>query len=130
MLSHVFIGVNRFDAAFAFYSRLAALLKLELKFCETTEAWAGWINPGEPRPLLVIGRAYDGNAATPGNGQMTALLAPSRQIVAQCHEAALAAGGKCEGPPGLRPQYHPHYYGAYFRDLDGNKLCVCCHNAE
>jgi hypothetical protein len=39
-------------------------------------------------------------------------------------------GGSCEGPPGLRPQYHAHYYGAYFRDPDGNKLCVCCHEPE
>jgi catechol 2,3-dioxygenase-like lactoylglutathione lyase family enzyme len=37
------------------------------------------------------------------------------------------APGRCEGPPGVRPQYHDHYYGAYFRDPDGNKLCVACH---
>ena len=42
----------------------------------------------------------------------------------------LALGAVCEGPPGLRPQYHANYYGAYFRDLDGNKLCVCCHAEE
>ena len=41
--------------------------------------------------------------------------------------AALAHGGTCEGSPGLRPEYHAHYYGAYFRDPDGNKLCVACH---
>ena len=40
------------------------------------------------------------------------------------------AGSVCEGPPGLRPHYHANYYGAYFRDLDGNKLCVCCHAEE
>lgn len=40
------------------------------------------------------------------------------------HAPALAGGGRCEGLPGLRPEYHPHYYGAYFRDPDGNKLCV------
>ena len=40
---------------------------------------------------------------------------------------ALGAGGADEGPPGLRPHYHPHYYGAYCRDLDGNKICVCHH---
>lgn len=36
-------------------------------------------------------------------------------------------GGSSEGAPGLRPDYHEHYYGAYFRDPDGNKLCVACH---
>jgi len=130
MLSHVFIGVNRFDEAFVFYAGLAELLQLELKFCDTKDEWAGWVKPGVPRPLLVIGHAYDGNPATPGNGQMTALLAPSRAIVERCHQAALGAGGRCEGPPGLRPLYHANYYGAYFRDLDGNKLCVCCHESE
>jgi putative acetyltransferase len=59
---------------------------------------------------------------------MIALLAASREAVAACHAVALANGGTCEGPPGLRPQYHPDYYGAYFRDPDGNKLCVCCHD--
>ncbi len=61
---------------------------------------------------------------------MTALTAPSRAVVDRCHALALAAGGTCEGPPGLRPHYHPAYYGAYFRDLDGNKLCVVCHEPE
>ena len=59
----------------------------------------------------------------------SALLASSREQVDQAHAAALAHGGTCDGPPGLRPHYHPNYYGAYFRDPDGNKLCVCCHDA-
>ena len=41
-----------------------------------------------------------------------------------------AQGGVCAGLPGLRAQYHPHYYGAYFRDPDGNKLAVACHADE
>ena len=59
---------------------------------------------------------------------MTAFLAPDRPSVDQAHAAALTAGGVSEGAPGLRPQYHANYYGAYFRDLDGNKLGVCCHD--
>ena len=43
---------------------------------------------------------------------------------------ALAHGGSSEGAPGLRPEYHPHYYAAYFRDPDGNKLCVVCHDEQ
>ena len=61
---------------------------------------------------------------------MVAFLAKSRDQVRQVHALAIAGGGTCEGPPGLRPQYHAHYYGAYFRDPDGNKLCVACHHAE
>jgi catechol 2,3-dioxygenase-like lactoylglutathione lyase family enzyme len=82
------------------------------------------------RPLLVIGHAFNGAASTPGNGQMIALLAADRKTVRLCHALALENGGVCEGETGLRPQYHAAYYGAYFRDPDGNKLCVCCHAAE
>jgi hypothetical protein len=59
---------------------------------------------------------------------MTALLAPTRASVNACHAAALIHGGICEGAPGLRPHYHPNYYGAYFRDPEGNKLGVSCHD--
>jgi catechol 2,3-dioxygenase-like lactoylglutathione lyase family enzyme len=127
MLSHVFMGITDFPRAFAFYAAVLDTLGLELKFAEPAEPWAGWKQPGVDRPLFLIGHAYDGQPATPGNGQMIALLAANRPAVNRCHEAALAAGGRCEGPPGLRPHYHSHYYGAYFRDLDGNKIGVCCH---
>lgn len=78
-------------------------------------------------PLLLIGAPYDGQAASPGNGNMVALLAPTREAVDRAHAVALANGGTCDGP-GLRLNYHPDYYGAYFRDPDGNKICVCCHH--
>ena len=52
---------------------------------------------------------------------MVALTAASPEVVDQVHAAAMAAGGACEGPPGQRM---PTFYGAYFRDLDGNKVCV------
>ena len=81
------------------------------------------------RPLFVIGRPFEGEAA-PGNGQMLALLAPSRAAVDALHALALRLGGRCDGPPGLRPHYHPDYYGAYLRDPDGNKLSFCCHEPE
>jgi hypothetical protein len=61
---------------------------------------------------------------------MIALLAPDRAAVDRCHAVALAHGGSSEGAPGLRPHYHANYYGGYFRDPAGNKLCVCCHQPE
>lgn len=127
MLSHVFVGISDFERAFSFYSVLMDTLELRLKFRDNDTCWAGWMAAGAPRPLFVIGRPYDGRPAAVGNGQMLALLAKDRATVDRAHAAALAHGGACEGPPGLRPQYHPDYYGAYFRDPDGNKLCVCCH---
>ncbi|WP_281665238.1 VOC family protein [Paraburkholderia fungorum] len=127
MLSHVFVGISDFERAFSFYSVLMDTLELRLKFRDNDTCWAGWMAAGAPRPLFVISRPYDGRPAAVGNGQMLALLAKDRATVDRAHAAALAHGGACEGPPGLRPQYHPDYYGAYFRDPDGNKLCVCCH---
>ncbi len=129
MISHVFIGITNFDRGFRFYSALTDALGLRLKFCEPQNHWAGWSAVDTPRPLLVIGMPFNGNAAAPGNGQMVALLASNRAVVAHAYAIALANGGTCEGPPGLRPQYHANYYGAYFRDPDGNKICVCCHDS-
>ncbi|MFD1560774.1 VOC family protein [Paraburkholderia silviterrae] len=127
MISHVFVGANDFDRAFEFYSAVMNELGHQLKFCEPAKPWAGWMAEGTPRPLFIVGRPYDGNAAACGNGQMVALLAPDRQSVDNAHASALANGGSCEGAPGLRTHYHPDYYGAYFRDPEGNKICVCCH---
>lgn len=129
MISHVCVGVNEFDRAFAFYSAVLGTLQHELKFCEREQPWAGWMAKSQPRPLFIIGKPFDGHAAQVGNGQMVAFLAPDRSAVVRAYEAALANGGTCEGEPGLRPHYHAHYYGAYFRDPEGNKLCVCCHEA-
>ncbi len=58
---------------------------------------------------------------------MVAFLAETRDVVDQAFAVAIANGAVSEGQPGLRPEYHPNYYGAYFRDPEGNKLCVACH---
>ena len=128
MISHVFIGVNDFDRAYNFYSAVMDDLGHKLKFCDPARPWAGWMAEGVPRPLFLIGRPYDGNTAECANGHMVALLAPDRQSVVSAYTTALANQGSCEGPPGLRTHYHPDYYGAYFRDPEGNKICVCCHD--
>ena len=128
MLSHTTLGVTDVQGARRFYDPLFQALGLVLKFAD--DRWAGWKHPDADRPLFIVTRPFDGSPASAGNGQMLALLSPSRAIVDQCHSLAIAHGGSDEGKPGLRPQYHPHYYGAYFRDPDGNKLCVCCHERE
>lgn len=128
MISHVYVGITDFARSLAFYSEIMAGLGYVRRFSEPEKSWAGWASPAAPRPLFLIGAPYDGRSAVAGNGQMVALLAPSRAAVDRAHAQALALGGRCEGPPGLRPQYHADYYGAYFRDPDGNKLGVCCHD--
>lgn len=83
---------------------------------------------GVNEPFWVL-RPVDRNAPSPGNGVTAAFDAPSRDAVDAFHAAAIAAGGTDEGAPGLRLHYHPDYYGAYVRDLDGNKICAVCHAA-
>ena len=129
MFSHVFVGVRDFDRALAFYQPVLAVLGLTQRFVERDRPWAGWQMAGQARPLFLIGAPFDGAPASAGNGQMAGFLATTRTQVDAMHAAALAHGGSDEGAPGLRPEYHAHYYGAYFRDPDGNKLCVACHEA-
>lgn len=130
MLSHIHIGVTDFERAFDFYSAIFEPLGLVLKFREENRPWAGWMSPNIERPLFLIGAPFDGGSHACGNGQMIALLAHSRRTVDECHASALVSGGTCAGSPGLRPEYHSTYYGAYFKDPDSNKLCVCFHGAE
>jgi catechol 2,3-dioxygenase-like lactoylglutathione lyase family enzyme len=130
MFSHVMVGVADFERAMMFYKPVLDALGIQFRFHEPERPWAGWQSSPDPRPLFLIGRPYDKQPHHPGNGQMVAFLAQSREQVDQVHAIALAHGGACEGKPGLRPEYHAHYYGAYFRDPDGNKICVVCHEVE
>ncbi|WP_341890168.1 VOC family protein [Variovorax sp. YR752] len=129
MISHVFIGTNDFERALRFYTRLMEALGIQARFCERERPWAGWQSSPDPRPLFLIGTPFDGQPHEPGNGQMVALLAPDRSTVDRACAVALAQGATSEGGPGLRPEYHEHYYGAYLRDPDDNKLCIVCHRA-
>ena len=130
MFSHVIVGVSDFERAFAFYEPLMQVLGLRPRFRDDARPWAGWQPMTGDRPLFLIGRPLDEQAHAAGNGQMVAFLAGDRGVVRTAYATALAHGGMSEGAPGLRPEYHADYYGAYFRDLDGNKLCVACHAAE
>jgi catechol 2,3-dioxygenase-like lactoylglutathione lyase family enzyme len=129
VFSHVFIGVSDFDRAYAFYSALMKTLGNKPRFCDRERPWAGWESAPGPRPLFLIGAPHDRQRHAPGNGQMVAFLAPDRDTVDRAFRDALSHGGESVGAPGLRPEYHAHYYGAYFKDPDGNKICVVCHEA-
>lgn len=129
MISHVFIGANDLTRAAAFYGPIMEVFGYPLKFVDEERGWAVWTSPNGARPFVIVGRPFDG-AATPGNGAMTALLAPSRAAVDEAYALALQNGGADQGPPGLRPQYHPDYYGAYVRDPEGAKLCFVTHAPE
>jgi catechol 2,3-dioxygenase-like lactoylglutathione lyase family enzyme len=127
MFSHITVGTNDISAAKAFYDAVLAPLGIVCRYAD-----ADWLGYGPPEGLtlangasiaqLCIMKPFDGRPATSGNGWHVALIAPDHAAVHAFHSAALAAGGLDDGPPGPRPQYGPHYYAAYVRDLDGNKL--------
>ena len=124
MFSHVTLGTNDWERAKPFWAAIAPILELPLLFERE-----GGIAYGEMTgPKIFIGPAFDGQPATHGNGTHVAFLAKRRATVDAFYAAALAHGGSDEGPPGLRPHYHPNYYGAYVRDPDGNKLQTVCHS--
>ena len=129
MFSHVFVATNHFERALAFYRPLMAGLGLPERFCDPSRPWAGWQSTPGPRPLFLLGKPFDGEHQ-PGNGQMVALLAASRAQVDAAHATALAHGGRCEGPPGLRPEYHAHYYAAFVIGPDGHNIEVVCNEPE
>ena len=126
MFSHVTLGTNDWERARPFWAAVAEVLKLPVMFEHETGIAYGALN----RPMLFIGPTFDGRPATNGNGTHVAFAAESRAMVDAFHDAALANGGTDEGAPGLRPQYHPDYYGAYVRDPDNNKLQAVCHLAD
>jgi len=128
MLSHVTIGVTDVSRARAFYDAVLAPLDVGLKF--GADDHAGYGPVATPAPMFWVLLPCNDEPATVSNGTHVAFLAPIRKAVDALHRLALEHGGKDKGAPSLRPHYHEHYYGAYVRDLDGNKLQACCHQPE
>jgi predicted lactoylglutathione lyase len=118
MIGYLTLGTNDLARAAAFYDALLAELGAK-RFMETERSIA-W-SAGAGTPGLSICKPFDGQQATGGNGTMVALAAASKEQVDALHARALSLGAKDEGAPGPRG---PTYYGAYWRDLDGNKLCA------
>ena len=118
MIGYTTIGTNDLDRAKGFYDQVLAPLGGRRTLTYERSQYYGSPERGA---MLGVTLPWDGQAAACGNGWMVALSAASPAVVDQVHAAAMAAGGACEGPPGQRMD---NFYGAYFRDLDGNKLCV------
>jgi catechol 2,3-dioxygenase-like lactoylglutathione lyase family enzyme len=126
MISHITLGTNDTARAARFYDTVLGILG-----CARVPKPEGkppaYEKPG--MPTIYLYPPADGRPATWGNGTHIAFVAPSRVAVEQFHAAALRLGGTCEGKPGPRPQYGAHYYAAYVRDPDGNKLQAVCYDA-
>jgi catechol 2,3-dioxygenase-like lactoylglutathione lyase family enzyme len=127
MFSYVSIGTGDLDRAIAFYDAvLAPLGHARFDDYDPDARSAAW-GLDDPGPHLWVTLPFDGAPATVGNGVMVSFLADTRAAVDAFHATALANAGRDEGAPGLRPQYGPHFYAAYIRDPDGNKLNAVCY---
>jgi catechol 2,3-dioxygenase-like lactoylglutathione lyase family enzyme len=126
VFSHITLGSNDLARSRVFYDAVMKVLGHRLLF----ELPQGFCY-GEPTgPKVFVVPPFDGKQARPGNGVHAAFKVESRATVDAFHAAALAHGGSDEGRPGLRPHYHPNYYGAYVRDPDGNKIQAVCHRKD
>ena len=117
VLSHVSLGTNDYPAAKVFYD--AVLAVLQIRCLMDYEGGAGY---GRQFPEFWIQTPHDGRAASVGNGVHVAFLANSIDEVHAFHAKAIELGGKDDGAPGYRKEYSDHYYAAFVRDLDGNKI--------
>jgi len=118
MLDHVSLRVQDFPRAMAFYK--AALAPIGYQVAMEFPGAAGLGAPGK----LALWITLTDKPLSP----MHVAFRADRARVDAFHAAALAAGGIDNGPPGLRADYHPHYYAAFVTDPEGNNIEVVCHD--
>ena len=131
MLHHLSLGVSDVELSAVFYDKVLAPLGY-------VRVWSD-IRPGEQGQAVGYGQPGGGDklalkqvsvaVGAPYPGFHAAFAAPSRESVAAFHAAALAAGGKDNGAPGLREDYGPNYYAAFVVDVDGHHLEAVCKSA-
>jgi predicted enzyme related to lactoylglutathione lyase len=119
MISYATIGSNDLAKSISFYSELFALQGMTKLFDHPR---GGAMFGKDGKLVLGVLTPFDRSPASAGNGVMLALQMDTTQEVDAFYAKAIALGGGDEGAPGERG---PGFYMAYFRDLDGNKLCAC-----
>lgn len=125
MIGYITLGTNQFVQAISFYDDLMAMLGEDRLW--KTESMAAWgLSTNET--TLCITKPFNGALSSAGNGVMVALKVKSKEQVDIVHACALRLGGANEGFPG--PRGSGGFYGAYFRDLDGNKLNAYCYESS
>lgn len=121
MIGYVTVGVSDMTRAQTFYDALTPELGAKRLMGDEKYTFYG---TGMTAPMLTLAMPYDGGAPSVGNGMMVALAATSRGQVDRVYAKAKELGAADEGAPGLRGPEAMGFYGAYFRDLDGNKFCA------
>ncbi len=125
MIDHTGFTVSDLSKSKAFYAAALRPLGIELIMEVTAEQTGAGAHAG----FGVANKAFFwiGQHGSPSSGLHVAFTAESRVLVDQFYRAALNAGGKDNGAPGLRPHYHQNYYGAFVFDPDGNNIEAVCH---
>ncbi len=121
ILDHIGLAVRDFGRSSTFFRRALAPLGIETVL--EGEGWAMFGKDGRPQFWLGL------HGIPPGPIHI-AFSAETREQVRAFHRAALAAGGRDNGAPGIRAKYHPNYYGAFVFDPDGHNIEAVCHKAE
>jgi catechol 2,3-dioxygenase-like lactoylglutathione lyase family enzyme len=122
MLDHVTIGVRDIEQSKKFYDSALLSLGITRLYAEAGR-FAGY--GVSPKAFFWIGLREAAQT-----GAHIAFTAPDRATVERFHQEAIAAGGKDNGPPGIRPHYHANYYGAFVLDPDGHNIEAVCHAAQ
>jgi catechol 2,3-dioxygenase-like lactoylglutathione lyase family enzyme len=129
MIDHIGFPVSNYSQSKAFYEKALAplgysvIMEVAASQTESGSPAAGFGREGKPDFWI-------GGEGGVGNPIHVAILAKDRPAVDAFYRAALAAGGKDNGAPGLRPHYHKNYYGAFVLDPDGHNIEAVCHKAE
>ncbi|MBX9906802.1 VOC family protein [Patescibacteria group bacterium] len=124
MIDHVGLSVEKYEEAKAFYIAVLKPLGYELV--------AEFLSPASPQNIAGFGKNDKGDFWISEEGKTTphthiAFVAESRGDVDAFYEAAIHAGGIDNGKPGVRAEYHPHYYGAFVIDPEGHNIEAVCH---
>lgn len=127
MIDHIGLSVENYDRAKMFYEKALAPLG-----CGVV---AEYLPPMTPHKVVGFGKNNKGGFWISEEGRTTphthiAFVAESRAGIDAFYEAALAAGGIDNGKPGLRPEYHENYYGAFVLDPEGHNVEAVCHKVE
>ena len=121
MFSFVTLGTNNLEKSKSFYNEL--LSSIGIVIVEEDDRYVGYARKDSQNIEFYLMKPHNKEEATFGNGTMITFTAESKESVINTYNLALKLGGKDEGKPG--PRHEEHFY-AYFRDLDGNKLCIFC----
>lgn len=129
MLDHIGFVVSDLERSRAFYEAALKPLGLGVVMAVTAEETGAGAHIGFGTPEKPF--FWIGDSGPPLQGSLhVAFAAPDRVTVDAFYRTALAAGARDNGPPGLRPHYHPHYYGAFVLDPDGHNIEAVCHRPE